>query len=214
MKIFPIWHGVSKREVSEFSPSLSDKFAIDTQRVDAQEAAIRILRTVRPDLYQQHPRAELERMASGEALADLQSEIEELREQVAGYQCPYCGAPLATRIDAPMDPEEKHWDLVDTYECGFQTVGGTIQHPCPSDPKFPSLDDYIFMCEKTSDQSMGGWQCIARPKTEMARKVPLDICYGRSEGEARRKAEATYLYRADRMTNQEWFRIQMGAPPE
>jgi hypothetical protein len=48
----------------------------------------------------------------------------------------------------------------------------------------------------------------------MARKVHLDIVYGRSEDEVRRKVKATYLYRAGRITNQEWFRIQMGAPPE
>jgi hypothetical protein len=121
---------------------------------------------------------------------------------------------LSTRIDAPVDPEQKHWDLVETYECGFQTFGGTIQHPCPSDPKFPSLDDYIFICERTSSMPGHDWQCYARPKTEMARKVHLDIVYGRSEDEARRKVKATYLYRAGRITNQEWFRIQMGAPPE
>lgn len=214
LKILPIWHGVTKREVSKFSPSLSDKFAIDTQRVGAQEAAIRILRTIRPDLYEQHPRAELERMATGEALAQLQSEIEELREQVAEYQCPHCGAPLSTRIDAPIDPEQKHWDLVETYECGLQMFAGTIQHPCPSDPKFPSLDDYDLICERTSDQSGREWQCYARPKTDMARKVHLDIGYGRSKDEARRKVEATYLYHAGRMTNKEWFNIQMGVSPE
>jgi hypothetical protein len=214
LKILPIWHGVSKREVSAFSPSLSDKFAIDTQRVDATEAAIQILRTVRPDLYQQHPRAELERMAGGEALAELQSEIEELREQVAEYRCPYCEAPLSTRTDAPLDDEQKHWDLVDTYECGFETFGGAIQHPCPSDPKFPSLDDYVLTCEKRSDEPHFEWHCIAQPNTEMARKVRLDIAYGRSEDEARRKLQSNYLYRARRITNQEWFRIQMGMPQQ
>jgi TIR domain len=214
LKILPIWHGVSKRQVAEFSPSLSDKFAIDTQRVDAEEAAIRILRMVRPDIYRQHPRAELERMASGEALAELQSEIEDLRERVAEYQCPHCGAPLSTRIDAPVDPEQKHWDLVETFECGLRTFAGTIQHLCPSDPKFPSLDDYALICDRTSGRSDRDWQCDARPKTEMARKVPLDTGYGSSEDEARRKVEATYLYRAGRMTNQEWFRIQMGVAPE
>lgn len=210
LKILPIWYGVSKREVSEFSPSLSDKFAIDTQQVDAQEAAIRILRTIRPDLYDQHPRAELERMATGEALAELQSEIEELREQVAEYQCPHCGAPLSTRIDAPVDPQQKDWDLVETYECGFQTFAGTIQRPCPSDPNFPSLDDYDLVCERTSERSGHEWLCAARPKTDMARKLRLDIGFGASQEEARRKVEATYLYRAGRLTNQEWIQIQLG----
>lgn len=211
MRLLPIWHGVSKREVSEFSPSLADSLAIDTQRVGAQEAAIQILRKVRPDLYEQHPRAELERVASGEAISELQSEIEELREQVAEYQCPHCGAALCTRIDAPVDDEQKHWDLVESYECGLQTFAGTVQHPCPSDPNFPTLDDYELVCERASEGLGREWQCLARPKTDMARKVRLDPGYGRSEEEARRKVEATYLYRAGRMTNREWFEIQAGA---
>ena len=47
LRILPIWYGVSKRTVMEWSPSLCDKFAIDTQRDGAQEAAIKILRRVR-----------------------------------------------------------------------------------------------------------------------------------------------------------------------
>jgi hypothetical protein len=147
LKILPVWHGVSKHEVLEFSPSLSDKVAIDTQHVDAQEAAIRILRMVRPDLYKDHPRAELEAMASGEALAKLQSEIEDLHEKMADFQCPYCGAALSTRVDAPVDPEVDHWDVVETYECGFERFGGEVQRLCPSDPRFPSLDDYNLSCD-------------------------------------------------------------------
>ncbi|ESZ32936.1 hypothetical protein X732_27800 [Mesorhizobium sp. L2C066B000] len=46
--------------MSDFSPSLADKLAVGTSQVDAMEAAIRILRAVRPDLYSSHPRAELE----------------------------------------------------------------------------------------------------------------------------------------------------------
>ena len=44
LRILPIWHGVSKHEVMEFSPSLADKWAIDTRIVGAQEAAIKLLR--------------------------------------------------------------------------------------------------------------------------------------------------------------------------
>ena len=210
LKIIPIWHGVTKREVATFSPSLSDKIAIDTKKSDAKEVAITILRVVRPDLYRRHPRAELERLASGEALVHLKNEIKELREQVSEYQCPHCGDLLSTRINAPVDPAEKHWDVVETYECGFQTFSGIIQHPCPSDPKFPSLSDYDLVYERTSDQADREWRCDAQAKTEMAQKVWLDSGYGSSKDEARRKVEATYLYRASRMTNEDWSGIQMG----
>jgi hypothetical protein len=203
LKILPIWHGVSKDEVAAFSPSLSDKLALDTQHIDGQEAAIRLLRTVRPDLYAQHPRAELERLASGEAIAELQAEIDELREQVSEYQCPHCGALLSTRIDAPFDPEQKHWGLVERYECGFQIFGGTIQRPCPADPNFPAFADYTLACERTREQGSHTWLCQAWPKTEMARKVRLDTGYGKSEEEAKRKVKANYLYSAGKITNDE-----------
>lgn len=213
LKILPIWHGVSKREVAAFSPSLADKLAIDTQKVDAQEAAIKILRIVRPDLYDEHPRAELERIAGGEAIAELQSEIETLREFASEYQCPYCGSPLSTRADAPVDDEQKHWDVVEMYECGFQRFAGTTQRPCPADPNFSSLADYDLICHKAEKEKGCEWLCQALPKTEMARKLHLDIGYGSSEEEAKRKIKAAYFYRAGKIKNQEWFKIQAGDRP-
>ena len=45
----------------------------------------------------------------------------------------------------------------------------------------------------------------------VARNVSLDVGYGETKEEAKRKVEANYLYRAGRITNQEWFRIQIGA---
>ena len=207
MRLIPIWHGVTKQQVSKFSPSLSDKFAIDTNFVDALEAAIKILRSVRPDLYEQHPRAELERIASGKAISKLQSEIEDLREQIAEYKCPHCGAFLETRTDAPIDEDQSHWDIVEVFQCGFQTFGGDLQHPCPADPKFPSFEDYDLKCTQSEDYSSGNWQCYAWPKTAMAQKVRLGITHGKSADDAKRKMLATYLYRAKRITNQEWNRI-------
>src|SRR2546427_5038565 len=48
---------------SDFSPPLADKLAVRTENVTAQDVAIQILREVRPDLYERHPRSELERLA-------------------------------------------------------------------------------------------------------------------------------------------------------
>ena len=55
--ILPVWHGVTKREVAEFSPSLADKFALDTAREEATDIALKLLREIRPDIYNKHPRA-------------------------------------------------------------------------------------------------------------------------------------------------------------
>jgi hypothetical protein len=205
----PIWHGVSKSEVLKFSPPLADKFAIDTHQVDASEAAIMILRMVRPDLYALHPRSQLEALASTDALRTLQEEIEELREQIAEYQCPHCRAPLVSRIDAPADDDQKHWDLVEDYECGHQRFGSMTQRPCPYDPKFPKFDDYEIRCEQRQGASGTGWHCNAFPKTDMASKVPLQDVLGRTEEEAREKLKASYLYKAGRLANAEWFKIQI-----
>jgi DNA-directed RNA polymerase subunit RPC12/RpoP len=133
IRILLIWHGVSKKQVSDFSPSLADKVAINTSEVDALEAAIRILRTVRPDLYSAHPRAELEKLANGAAITDLQEEIEALQTELEEYRCPHCGSGLLNRINAPMDAEEKHWDVVDVYGCGLRLFGGSLDSLCRRD---------------------------------------------------------------------------------
>ena len=74
--IIPIWHRVTRKEVIAFSPPLADKYAVRTEDLTAEEIAIQILCDIRPDLYEKHPRAQLERLASGEALNDLQKELD------------------------------------------------------------------------------------------------------------------------------------------
>ncbi len=49
--ILPIWHGVSKDDVINFSPALADKVAVQTDRLSLMEVALKILEVVRPDLY-------------------------------------------------------------------------------------------------------------------------------------------------------------------
>jgi len=212
LKILPIWHGVTKHDVMKLSPPLADKFAIDTLKTDIQDTVIAILRKVRPDLYEQRPRSEHHRIITGESLAELQAQVEELRKQMSEYQCPYCGAPLSERILVPCDAYEKYWDDHDTFECGLEKLAGQIQHPCPFDPKFPSLSDYDLVCMQTPESSLGEWRCDAQPKTSMAHKVNLDTSYGKSKDLALRKMKATYLYRAGRMSNYEWFQVQTGVP--
>jgi hypothetical protein len=201
-----VWHGVTKKEVSDFSPSLADKVAIDTSQVDALEAAIRILRTVRPDLYSAHPRAELERLASGTAIAELQAEIEGLQSELEEYRCPYCGAGLSTRADAPMDEEQKHWDVVEVFDCGFRRYGGSIDRPCPHDPQFPQFEDYEIVILPKPLRGDDGFTARARPKTDMAGKLRIEAGSGPTEETARKRLKANYLYAAGKITNAEWFK--------
>jgi uncharacterized protein (DUF1919 family) len=80
-----------------------------------------------------------------------------------------------------------------------------VRRPCPSDPNFPAFEDYELKLERSSEARGDRWQCYAWPKTDMARKVDLQTTYGKSAEEARRKMEATYLYSAGRISNQEWL---------
>lgn len=209
-KIVPIWLGVTKSDVAALSPSLADKMAIDTQHTDADEAAIQILRLARPDLYSRHPRAELEEMASGATLQKLQSEIEELRDQmedlqaeVDEYRCPYCGSGLSDRIHAPADAEEKHWGMRETFGCGFRRFGGTVESLCTKDPRFPQFTDYEIICSEPQAER-DQWQCHARPKTEMATKASIQSSWGKTHDEARRRLKLNYEYRAGKISNREW----------
>lgn len=199
--ILPIWHGVIRAQVLDFSPSLADKIALRTDDMKATDMAIQILRDVRPDLYSKHPRAQLERLASGEAVKELQQEIENTRqelevtrEQLAEFKCPYCGAGLVGRGDAPLDPEEKHWDIIETFACGYQVFGGSIQQPCPADPRFPKFEDFRLEFKEFSadTSSYYKWQCYGIGQTDMARRVHLMPGYGVTKEEAAAKVRENY----------------------
>jgi hypothetical protein len=198
--ILPIWHGVTRRQVVEFSPSLADKVALKTEGLSAQDAAIQLLREVRPDLYAKHPRAELERIASGAALRDLQKEfdqtkktLEETREELAEYLCPYCGAPLSSRISAPADPGEDNWDIREEFECGYQVFGGYIESPCPSDPRFPKFEDYELKFFEVPKEPRWPWQCYAIGKNDMARRLRLQPGHGATRKEAEQELRENYV---------------------
>jgi len=138
-RILPIWHGVTKSEVKSLSPSLADKIAIDTGTVSAQEAALALLRVVRRDLYDAHPRAMLEAIVTGDAIDELQAEIDHLTDELNEYRCPHCGSAVSTREYIEYD--EKNSGLLETFECGYQTDGSPVR-PCPFGPNFPRLEDY------------------------------------------------------------------------
>lgn len=197
--ILPIWHGVTKSDVLKFSPPLADKIALNSSELKAEDIAIQLLREIRPDLYEKHPRAELECLANGEVLRELQDEIErarreleEARAELSEYHCPYCGSSLAERIDAPADEEQKHWDVREIFGCGFQRFGGSIERPCPSDPLFPKFEEYELIFRESPEESHFNWRCHALGKTTMARKVSISTGYGRTKEEAEKQVREHY----------------------
>lgn len=190
-RILAIWHEVGFEDVSDFSPTLADKLAVRTADTSAIYIALQILNEIRPDLYAQHPRAQLAKLASGEALAELQEELVTLREQLSEFQCPFCKSQLIESVNAPLDHNEKHWDVVRSFECGFREFGGEKQRLCPSDPQFPAFSDYeLVLTEEKGPRPM--WMCHARGKTPSARKVPLPQTYEMTRERAAEKIKEAY----------------------
>jgi TIR domain-containing protein len=189
-KIIPIWHRVSRRDVLHFSPPLADKIAINTAGLRAQDVALSILKAVSPEIYRKHPRAELERRASGEAMAELQKNLEELREQLARFQCPFCGSPLSHMRELHHEYGD---DVIEVFECGYEDGGGT---PCPSDPKFPKLDEFDLKTEHSAANAPWPWRCYAIPRTLSAKRLGLISELGATEEDAKQQVLRRYEGRA------------------
>lgn len=187
--IIPVWHGVTNDQVRNFSPPLSDKIAIVTEGKEAIDVALQILKVVRRDLYDAHPRAELVKIASGEAMAELQEEIEDLRGRLEPFECPTCGAPLGRTVTIEHEYGD---DLIRVFECGYEDDG---RRPCPSDPHFPKLEEFELRTEQTEKDF---WRCIAIPKTSTARRLDLYGGQGRTEEEAKLRLIDTYRRMATR----------------
>ena len=195
--ILPVWHAVTRSQVATFSPPLADKLAVRTADATAIDIALQILQVIRPDIYDTHPRRELEKIANGEAIADMQDKLASLRNQLSEFQCPYCGSRLTGSVDAPMDPEEKHWDVVPTFECGYRDYGGSKDSLCPSDPEFPSFNDYelIHHCKESAGQA-AYWTRNASPQTEPTRRVRLPQVIGPTKEAATAEIRREYEQRA------------------
>jgi len=65
--ILPLWHNISRDEVLNFSPPLADKVALDTTKLSLHEIALRILKVVKPGIFENLLRRELWRKKLSEA---------------------------------------------------------------------------------------------------------------------------------------------------
>ena len=102
--------------------------------------------------------------------------------------------PIRSReqVNAPADPDQKHWDIREVYECRYQSFGGYTERPCPSDPHFPKFEDYELQMHVDREESPFEWQCYALPKTQMARRLLLPVRFGRTQEEAKRALRERY----------------------
>lgn len=186
--ILPIWHGVTRQQVVKFSPTIADKLALNTEGQAAEDIAIQVFREVRPDLYAIHPRAEIERIASGQALSDLQQEFDRIKEELSEYQCRYCQAALQISLEVPLDEENKHWGIRKEFACGYKILEGLlciqIERLCPSDPRFPKFDEYELHFFNNPNEPYWKWLCSAVAKTDMARLFELSSSHGQTKEES------------------------------
>jgi hypothetical protein len=119
-------------------------------------------------------------------------QIEQIRKQFKDYLCPFCGSELTSRIDAPADPFEDDWDARESFSCGFQRFGNFVEQPCPNDPHFPRIEDYELHFSHNPEEPILKWQCFAVGKTDMARKLRLDIGFGQTQDDAKNQIIESY----------------------
>jgi hypothetical protein len=131
---------------------------------------------------------------------DIRSQNEQLREELAavkdeisGYRCPHCSAELSSRNDIDLD--EHTIGTVQSFECGYTTVDGCLESPCPSDPRFPTLEDFELRTTCNANPLIPNdqwWICSAVGKTPMAMKVRVPSASGRTDAEARERVIENY----------------------
>jgi hypothetical protein len=131
----------------------------------------------------------LEDWAKGKAVAELNAQLDELKDRLAASQealadfsCPYCGAPLSERQSIPLDDEQDNWGTLESYACGYTTSELGTTRPCPADPKFPKLEEFELVTSQ--DKKYGDWSCWPKPLSPNARRLHLRGGHGRTEQQA------------------------------
>jgi TIR domain len=49
--ILPVWYGLTREQLLEYSPTLADKLAIDATKRSVDEVALQLIEAIRPDLF-------------------------------------------------------------------------------------------------------------------------------------------------------------------
>lgn len=185
--IIPIWHKIDHADLLARSPAWAGRKALITAKMTAEEIALELVRIMRNDLYSKTPLAELRKRINGEALRELEEEVQEYRER---FTCPHCGAGMIGCQSVPLDHEEKHLDDLRDFECGYRELGGATERPCPSSDEFPPFEEFEVLM-----QDVGGsvrWQAHGRPKTDRARKLRVPEGWGATEDQARKMLQENY----------------------
>jgi Domain of unknown function (DUF4365) len=135
------------------------------------------------------PREQKFGVAQTSRLEELAFKLQQIKEELQEYKCPYCAAPLGDRGGEWVGSE--HFGIREVFQCGYDNTDGFVNHPCPSDPKFPTFSDYELEFHPIPSDPENPWFCIANPKTDMARTLHLHAS-GRTKEEAEQKVRAGY----------------------
>lgn len=170
--ILPVWHGVTHAEVVKYSPILADRKAINSEKgLDRVVAAIE--QVVNPPLSE-----------------DLHEQLHAAEESLREFRCPHCGSPLSERTSVQLSEHDD--GSLEGFECGYSHIDGYMQRPCPSDPRFPRLEDYDFTYRELTGDPLWKWECFAKGKTKEADMLFLDRGLGRTKEEARQHVADCY----------------------
>ena len=135
------------------------------------------------------PREQKFGLAQARRLEELAFKLQQIKDELQEYKCPYCGAPLGDRGGEWVGSE--HYGVREIFQCGYDNTDGFVNHPCPSDPKFPSYSDYELEFHPIPTDAENPWFCFAYPKTDMARCLHLHAS-GRTKEEAEEKVRVQY----------------------
>lgn len=119
--------------------------------------------------------SELSRGLSTEDLAAIEEQ----------FMCPHCGALLVQRTFVPHEYGDCE---LEEFECGY--TRGWSDRPCPTEPRFPTIDDYDLI---SVQESYGLWYCSARGKTREARQISLWPASGKTQQEAEARVRASLI---------------------
>jgi hypothetical protein len=123
---------------------------------------------------------------------DLENEIDRHLKEYSELEdkldvCPFCQSELVelTYVDAERDSGE-----LKRYECGYSEIDSYLKTYCPSDPDFPSIEEFKLWIQK--HVLFDEWFCTLEPITKEAHKVRTKRVSGRSEDEAKENMIAAY----------------------
>jgi len=120
-------------------------------------------------------------------LESTKDQLESALEELARFHGPTCAAPLS---ETRTVVHEYGDDLIEIFECGYESGGS---RPCPSDPNFPKIDEYDFRTECHPEERKWKWTCFAVPLTSMARRVGILSGTGETEEKAKMMVQDRYI---------------------